>query len=137
MEKEESHPTSHQREGPPQEASRDERGIQRSQEEKRNELERTSQSRVPDISERILSKLKTMTTLDKPIAILPPQRTKNEALLAFLVTYMDYAEEDANNLMASEFDQIKDLAVRTKNSLLGDKGLSVGFRAKVKEYDIE
>jgi hypothetical protein len=62
MEKEESHPTSRQREGPPQEASRDERGIQRSQEEKRNELERTSQSRVSSISERILSKLKTLTT---------------------------------------------------------------------------
>ena len=137
MEKEESYATSHQREGPPQEASRDERGIQRSQEEKRNELERTPQSRVSSISERILSKLKTMTTLDKPIAILPPQRTKNEALLAFLVTYMDYAEAEANESLKTDFDQIKDLAVRTKNSLLGDKGLSVGFRAKVKEYDIE
>ena len=78
-----------------------------------------------------------MTTLDKPIAILPPQRTKNEALLAFLVTYMDYAEAEANESLKTDFDQIKDLAVRTKNSLLGDKGLSVGFRAKVKEYDIE
>jgi hypothetical protein len=78
-----------------------------------------------------------MITADKPVATLPPQRTKNEALLAFLVTYMDYAEGDANNLIASEFDQIKDLAVRTKNSLLGDKGLSAGFRAKVKAYDIE
>ena len=78
-----------------------------------------------------------MITADKSIAILPPQRTKNEALLAFLITYMDYAEEDATQLVQSEFDQIKDLAVRTKNSLLGDKGLSVEFRAKVKAYDIE
>jgi hypothetical protein len=76
-----------------------------------------------------------MFTIDKPTTA--PTKTKNELLLDFLTEYMDYSEEDAKDVLTSDFDRIKDMATRIRERLLEDKTLTVGFRAKVKELDFE
>ena len=78
-----------------------------------------------------------MTTYSTPTEVrLPPLRVKNDDLAAFMVKYLKYSKQEADESVRTDLESTRDLAVRVKESILGDKGITEGFKCIIRNYEL-